>query len=238
VFRHWVIAGLLMLLAAAPVVARDDTEATGTHQLDEIHDAYLAEPGLQLERPETGPEPEPAELPAWLEWLGDGLDWFFNTLAPVFRGLFYIVIAIIALAILYFVFGEALNLRLDRFRKRGRDADDSHVTDIRPDAGAARSLLAEADRLAQAGRYSDAVHLLLFRSIADIEERLGGGVPRALTAREITALNGLPDIARDALRPIVGVVETSFFGGREVDRQGWQRARGSYEDFAFGQEWA
>jgi len=219
-------------------MAQDEPRSAQARQFETIHDAYLAQPDLQLERPEAAPEPERRELPAWLDWLGDGLVWFFDTLAPVFRILFYGVIAVAALAILYVLFGEALNLRLDRFRKRREPADERRVDDLRPDADIARSLLVEADALARQGRYGDAVHLLLFRSIADIEERLSSGVPHALTSREITALNGLPDAPRAALRPIVGVVETSFFGGREVDQGGWQRARASYEAFAFGEGWA
>jgi hypothetical protein len=120
---------------------------------------------------------------------------------------------------------------------RGSEGDD-HLVDLRPDAAAARSLLEEADALARQGRFAEAVHLLLFRSIEDIQERVDGGVPNSLTAREIAALGKLPARARRALAPIIQVVERSFFGGRAVEADGWQEARSSYEDFAFGEGWA
>lgn len=112
------------------------------------------------------------------------------------------------------------------------------LTDIRPDGDRARSLLEEADALAREGKFAEAVHLLLFRSIEDVQERLEGGVPTSMTAREIAGLGSLPERARRALRPIIQIVENSFFGGRDVDAAGWQSARRSYEDFAFGDGWA
>ena len=39
-------------------------------------------------------------------------------------------------------------------------------------------------------------------------------------------------------RAVNEVVERSFFGGRAVDADGWQEARRSYEEFAFGEGWA
>ena len=81
------------------------------------------------------------------------------------------------------------------------------------------------------------MHLLLFRSIEDIQTRIEIGVPRSLTAREIGKLGFLPDRARTALSPIIAIVERSFFGGRDVDESGWHTARASYEDFAFGEQW-
>jgi hypothetical protein len=39
------------------------------------------------------------------------------------------------------------------------------------------------------------------------------------------------------LKPIITIVEHSFFGGRDVDEAGWKTARGSYEKFAFGEGW-
>ena len=62
-------------------------------------------------------------------------------------------------------------------------------------------------------------------------------MPRSLTAREIGSLGYLPGRARSALGPIIAIVERSFFGGRDVDESGWQTARASYEDFAFGEGW-
>jgi hypothetical protein len=59
-----------------------------------------------------------------------------------------------------------------------------------------------------------------------------------MTAREIAGLGRLPERAKRGLKPIIQVVERSFFGGRAVDEGGWHEARRSYEDFAFGEAWA
>lgn len=227
------------LLASVPAASAQDGEITEPATFEDLHAAYLADSDLQLERP----EPEPIELPDrdegpnWLrslaEWFGDVLTF----LGPLFRILFYLLLAGLVLWLLYFLFGESLNLRLDRFRKPRETLVDSHVEDLRPDEAAARSLLDEADALARDGRYAEAVHLLLFRSIEDIQTRKSGGVPRSLTAREIGGLGDLPDRARTALDPIIRIVERSFFGGRDVDADSWTRARASYEDFAFGGSW-
>ena len=204
--------------------------------LDKAHAAYLKRSDLQLERPEweAPPLPPPKPLPPWLSWLGNLL----NGMAPLFQLLFYAIVVLVIGGFLYFVFGEAL---LIRFGKSGAgkvtDGDDVLV-DVRPDAAMARSLLEEADALARSGKFAEAVHLLLFRSIEDIQSRLDGGVPKSLTAREIGGLRHLPERARRGLGPIIAIVERSFFGGRDVDAEGWQEARASYEDFAFGEGWA
>ena len=209
---------------------------TDLDAVDEAHAAYLSDPALQLERPEQDIEvadpPDPP--PDWLRAFGE----FLDSLAPLFRIIFWIAVALVVAGLLYFIFGEAVRLRFGGPRKPKSTLPDDVLTDLRPDADAARSLLDEADALARAGRFAEAVHLLLFRSIEDIQTRLDGGVPTSLTAREIAGLGKLPDRARRALKPIIQVVERSFFGGRDVDAVGWQEARRSYEDFAFGEGWA
>ena len=209
---------------------------TDLDALDAAHEAYLKRPDLQLERPEwDAPPPKPIKPPPkWLRWLTN----FLNGLGPVFQYIFYAAIVLVIGGVLYFMFGEALRVR---FGKSGAgkvtDGDDILV-DVRPDAAMARGLLDEADALARAGKFAEAVHLLLFRSIEDIQSRLEGGVPKSLTAREIGGLGRLPERARRGLGPIIAIVERSFFGGRDVDAEGWQTARASYEDFAFGEGWS
>lgn len=233
-----VVAGVFALCAAAPALARDEAERS----LEDIHAEWVEDTELQLERPEAEPEiqapPQRREQPGWIAWLSRILGDFFAAIGPFFRIVFYALIAVVALAIAWFILSQVFDLRLERFRRKKQEIVDSHAEDIRPDAELARSLLEEADILAREGRYAEAVHLLLFRSIEDIQERGKAGLSQSLTAREIGSLSDLPDRARRALAPIIGVVERSFFGGRDVDRAGWETARASYEDFAFGETWA
>ena len=218
----------------------DDTESwhpqTDFDALDAAYEAYLKLPDLQLERPEwEAPPPEPLKPPPrWLTWLSDLL----GGLAPLFQYLFYAIIVLVLGGLLYFIFGEAIRVRFGRSGAGKVSDDDDILVDVRPDAAMARGLLDEADALARAGKFAEAVHLLLFRSIEDIQTRLEGGVPKSLTAREIGGLGRLPERARRGLGPIIAIVERSFFGGRDVDATGWQEARASYEDFAFGEGWA
>jgi len=208
---------------------------TDLDALDAAHEAYAARSDLQLERPEWDAPPlePPKPPPGWLVTLSE----FLGLFAPLFQILFYLIIAAVVLGFLYFVFGEALRVRFGGSGKGKADEGDDIMVDLRPDAAMARSLLEEADALARAGKFAEAVHLLLFRSIEDIQTRLEGGVPKSLTAREIGGLSNLPERARRGLGPIIGIVERSFFGGRDVDSAGWQEARASYEDFAFGEGW-
>lgn len=212
----------------------DSNLETDLATVDRAHAAYLADRNLQLERPEQEFDPPaPKPPPKWLQAFGD----FLQALGPVFQFIFWAALALVGAGILYFLFGEAIRLRFGgRAKPKNRPQDDI-LPDLRPDAAAARSLLDEADALARQGRFAEAVHLLLFRSIEDIQARLEGGVPVSLTAREISSLGRLPDRAKRALGPIIQVVERSFFGGRPVDAEGWREARSSYETFAFGEGW-
>jgi hypothetical protein len=227
-------------------VGKDDTfdaegeedwrPATDLDALDKAHEAYLKNTDLQLERPEweEAALPPPPPPPPWLKWLADLL----SALSPLFGYLFIAIIIAVIGGVLYFIFGEALRVRFGKSGAGKVDKEGDDLIDVRPDAAMARSLLEEADALAKAGKFAEAVHLLLFRSIEDIQTRLEGGVPKSLTAREIGDLQHLPERAKHGLGPIIVIVERSFFGGREVDAEGWQEARASYQDFAFGEAWA
>lgn len=224
----------------AEYIPEDETRAplveTDLDALDRAHAAYLKDSELQLVRPEAAPvelDP-PRPPPGWLKAFGD----FLQALGPVFQVIFWVAVVAVIAGFLYFLFGEAIRIRFGGRSSTKPAAEDDVLTDIRPDAVAARSLLDEADALAREGRFAEAVHLLLFRSIEDIQTRLEGGVPTSLTSREIAGLSRLPDRAKRALAPIIQVVESSHFGGRAVDASGWQHARRSYEDFAFGEGWA
>ena len=130
-----------------------------------------------------------------------------------------------------------VTLRL-RQKQKSAAPDVSVMPDLRPEQDRARALLEDADALAEQGRFAEAVHLLLFRSIDEIQEKKSGLIGRSLTAREIGALSDLPDWIKDALAPIIRVVERSFFGGQDVTESGWNDARQSYQSFAFGEAWS
>ena len=203
--------------------------AVAADRVEAAHQALLREPGLQFEFEAL---PPPPELPDWLL----AVFRFLGQLQPVFEILFWAAIAALISLILFFVARELLRHYRSRAPK-GAGTDDV-VPDWRPPVARARALLSDADKLATEGRFAEAVHLLLFRSIEDIDTRRPHAVKPALTSRDILDLRALPAAARQALARLVGTVEWSFFGGRPVDAGDFSACRRAYEEFAFSETWA
>ena len=90
----------------------------------------------------------------------------------------------------------------------------------------------EADRLAGEGRFEEATHLLLQRSVNQIATAQPGWVEPSTTARELAALQALPHSARSAFGTIAERVERSLFALRSLDRGDWETARAAYAEFA------
>ena len=204
--------------------AADGSQAAGA-DLAAAHQALLHTRGIQFDF-QAVPPPKPP--PSWLEHLLELL----VTLAPLAKPVFWTLLAVGAALILWFVLAEVAGLRIG-----GRKRQPAAAIDWRPDARAARALLEDADRLAGEGRYDDALHLLLFRSIEDLSGRRPGAVRPALTSRDIAGLSVLPDGPRAAFGRIAERVERSFFGGRSVAADDFRAARADYEAFAFAGAW-
>ena len=100
------------------------------------------------------------------------------------------------------------------FRRRGKEAAEEPEWHMAEQP--ARQLLGEADALAAQGRYSEAAHLLLYRSIEEIDQRRPDTVRKALTSRDIAGLPALPARPAEAFGDIVRAVERSLFGGRTL----------------------
>ncbi|MEL7232793.1 MAG: hypothetical protein AAGJ85_09825, partial [Pseudomonadota bacterium] len=154
---------------------------------------------LQTERPvrEAEPLPPPRER---RQRSNNGIAQFFANLfsgiGPILGWTLVIVIALLILTALYYMFGESLSLRRNEKAPKP-DKNVSIAPDIMPDEAAARALLGDAETLASEGRFAEAVHALLFRSIDLIQERQPSAVKRSLTAREIGQLGGLPELIRN-----------------------------------------
>lgn len=91
--------------------------------------------------------------------------------------------------------------------------------------------LADADRLAAAGNWAEAIHLLLLHGVEALKRRLGRVVPPALTSRELVRRVALPEPSAAALGAIVAAVERSRFGGRPVGPEDYRACRGHYQAF-------
>jgi hypothetical protein len=201
-----------------------DAYSASEEKLAAAHRALLHAHGLQLDF-KSAPTPPPA--PHWLE----DLVRFLGEFAPVLKFVFWGGLALGAVLIVWFVAREVLATR------PARDAPAAPA-DWRPEAGQARALLEEADRLAAAGRFGEAIHLLLFRSIDDLSGRRPGLVRPAFTSRDIAGLEQIPATPRTAFAQIAERVERSFFGGRAAGSEDFAQARGDYETFAFSEGWS
>jgi hypothetical protein len=180
--------------------------------------------------------PAPPHMPDWLrhftEWLANLLKDVFGPIGkllgvswPVMQTIGIVLAACAVAAALWFWVARPL---LDA--RRARRAEDE--PEWHPDRDAAVALLEDADRLAAEGRYAEAAHLLLQRSVHHIAEARPDWLEPASTAREIAALPLLPERARTAFAAIAARVERSLFALRDLDAADWREARAAYSDFA------
>ena len=178
------------------------------------------------------PTTAPPDPPAWLEQFHRFLKALFEPLGqaigvswPVMQ---YVLIVLAAAGVL-FIAWRLLGPLLDVVRRpRAAKAE----TEWAPDRAEAEALLDDADRLAQAGRFDEAAHLLLRRSVQHISAARPDWLHPASTAREIATLTALPSAARGAFGVIAARVERSRYALRPLDGADWQAARAAYADFA------
>jgi hypothetical protein len=170
--------------------------------------------------------PQPKPPPPWLTQLIQAL----LEAAPVLKIVFWAGVALGAVALVWVIVRDLPFARVLRRRKAM-----VAPMDWRPEPGAAHALLEDADRLAQAGRFADAIHLILFRSIEDIGKKRPDAVRAAFTSRDIVEAAPLSETGRSAFRLITEAVERSFFGGRPAEAADFDRCRRQYEAFALAE---
>jgi hypothetical protein len=193
--------------------------------LDDAHRQLLEDDRLQFEFG-TFEAPE-LERPTWIEPL-----WrFFESIAPFLGYVFWAGVAIGVLMILYLIVSELLR-RLPRRTRAVAQPAPSPKPEYRPAQTRAQALLSEADRLAAEGRFSEAVRVLLHRSIEDIERVFALPIAPGLTAREIGSIEPLSPNGRTVFAGIARAVETSLFGGQPLSREDFARCREAYASFA------
>lgn len=209
-----------------PTGGADPAIAAASDTFDAAHGAIVNDSSLQfvMEGRPVEPPPPPPDL-GWLK--------FLEALAPMFQIIFWIGLGLIVLAILWFIARELMRIRIPEKKAKLHLAPE----EWRPTTAAAVALLSDADALAAEGRFAEAVHLLLLRSINDIDGRLPNAVRPALTARDIAGLERLPVAARPTFRQIAQAVEASLFGGGAVDQRTYGECRDAYEAFAFAGTW-
>jgi hypothetical protein len=145
--------------------------------------------------------------------------------------------AALAALVLWLVYHLVLRLKDGEWRWQSGGTAAAEES-WRPDEAPARQLLAKADALAAAGRYSEAARLLLHRSVEDIASRQPDLLRPALTSRDIAALPAIPaPQPRGAFTRIAASVERGLFARIDLGEGDWRDCRSAYEEFAFAGGW-
>ncbi len=225
----------LAFLAAAPLTAAPNAGKGGGDALEATIRQIQGDSSYQLQ---FAPAPPPPTMPSsngwfsqFFRWLGGDGDWLVRLIAFAL-----ILVAVVAIAYMLIPAVRDFVDRL-RFGRKRTEADVAEGHGWQPDATGARNLLQAADALAANGRFAEAVHLLLERSVEDIGNRRPGLVQPAFTARSIAMLRELPEAARQAFAHIGAIVERGIWAERAIDAEDWSAARAQYESFAFGAHW-
>lgn len=224
-----------MTAAAAQSLSESPAETAGSppagwEQLRADGDVQFA--------PVTVPKP-PVPKPNWLsqqlerlfDWLGDLLAPLGQLLGGSWWWLQWVLLAAVSVLVLVLIV-RLIDPASLRWGKRAKDEAARATEEWRPDTATSLALLEDADRLAAEGRYDEAAHLLLQRSVSQISTARPEWVEPSSTARELAALPALPDAARAAFGVIAGRVEASLFALRALDRSDWEAARAAYAEFA------
>ena len=95
-------------------------------------------------------------------------------------------------------------------------------------AGSPAAALGAADELAAAGRFVEAMHVLLLQGLAAIRSGLDEEFADSLTSREILRRARLPDPGRTSLRDIVSRVELTYFGQYPAALADYEACRASF----------
>ena len=172
-------------------------------------------------------------LPDWLKqllvWIGKAL----LAMGPAFKWVFWIGVALAGAVVLYFIGRELYGLIRRRWGGTPHGKAAAKVAeDWRPTHARALTLLEDADRLAAEGRFEEAAHLILFRSIEDIDRAWPNLIRPALTSRDIAETQVLSEAARTTFYSIARMVERSFFGGAALKADDFAACRQAYEAFA------
>jgi hypothetical protein len=203
-------------VTATPAISGAEAAQDAARDWQAVH----ANPSIQFSPINVA---KPAEPPRWLTEILEAIARALGMSAPVLKWVF---IGFVALAVLYVLWRLAEPL-FDRAPK-----PETEPEGWVPERDEALALLEDADRLAAEGRFDEAAHLLLKRSVAQIAVARPDWIHPASTAREIASIGALPDRARSAFAAITARVERSRFALRALDAADWQAARAAYAEFA------
>jgi hypothetical protein len=174
---------------------------------------------------------EPPDL-GWLEKIFRAIGEFLEPLARAFPSAWPFIkwgLIVVGVLIVAYIVYRLLEPYLNTPSWEDAELEEG---EWRPDAAQSLALLEDADRLAAEGKFDEATHLLLQRSVTHLADAKPDWVEPSSTARELTAIEALPDKARETFAVIAERVERSLFAMRSLGRDDWEVARAAYADFA------
>lgn len=213
-----VLALPVFVLSAMSPAAVAQQGLHGAEDVAASRDRVLGDGRYQTEKPapQEVPDVEPWVIPPWLV-----------------KTILWALGAVVAGLVIFFLVGLARDLVQGR-RGRGQaaeapPAETPGVTAVPPQRHEAEQRsLDEADALAAAGRFSEAIHLLLLVALERLRQELGPRVAPAMTGREVLRLAAIPGTASAPLQRMVALSEINHFGGRSAAEPDYRRCR---EDF-------
>lgn len=184
--------------------------------------------------------PPEVREPGWFDGIfraiGEFLGWALGPvgefLALNWSVIQWVILGFLALFVLYWIARSIGPLAKSRADAKAKAAAAASDPEWQPSEAESMALLEDADRLAAEGRFDEATHLLLKRSVSQIAGARPDWVDPSSTARELAALPALSAPARGAFKTIAERVERSLFALRHLDKSDWEAARAAYADFA------
>jgi hypothetical protein len=209
-FASWV--GLLLFLSI--VGGSNPVRADARADIASI----LSDRDYQTALPQT-PKPVKIKLPLRFEF------------GPVAEMLIWVIAAVIVILLAAYLAKLASGATW-LSKKAGKD-DGPDIAGFAKTSmmdGAGQTPFEEIERLAQAGRFGDAVHLLLLLCFEALRDQSPTARDAALTSREVLQRASLPAPAQSNLAFIVSAVEIGHFGGHNVDRSVYEQCLDRYHD--------
>jgi hypothetical protein len=198
---RWVATGLAG--AAAMALSRGHVAAQSPQDVQQLADQAIRRLDLQTTFPVVPELPRLPSLPAEVLWIVIG----------------------IALVIMLYAFRDLIPILRSA---QGNDWISEEAFGGGGKAGAPAAALGAADELAAAGRFVEAMHVLLLQGLAAIRSGLNEEFADSLTSREILRRARLPDPGRTSLRDIVNRVELTYFGQYPAALADYEACRASF----------
>lgn len=206
----------------------DIYESVSDEKLETAFRSLKRNDSLQFDLPDAIAQ----QTPGWLKKLGEAIAAFFKAIGPLLEIIFWVGLGVIIMGVIYIVAQTIYSAYRAGLSKEKSVKVDTPVPLYQPAEQKARILLEQVDALAAEGRYDEAVHTLLQRSIQDIDANRPNVIRRSLTSREISTLSVLTETAQGAFSSIAQIVEHSYFGGHTIGRSEFESAREAYSALA------